>query len=565
VNAGVIGSAAIWVAILFALVAVVTGRRRWLSWSAAIALVSTAVLGWALLSHDFSLEYVTRTTSLATPWPYRLAALWGGMDGSMLVYATMSLSLAAVALTSPASVRVGAGIGLGLLGITVSFANPFVVPDLPAVDGEGLLAILQHPAMIYHPPILYLGLTALVVPFAKTVGLVVGQEQRPTWIRSTRRWLYVSWTLLIAGMAAGGNWAYVELGWGGFWAWDPVENTSLMPWLAATVFLHTSRLEEAGGRMRRWNVLFAALPFALTVLGVYLTRSGVTGSIHSFAEDPLVGRILIVAAAATAVVVASMALRSQPGRQWGRLRLDRNWWLAANAVLLTGALVFIAVGSAFPAVSSVFFGDSVVVNSRFFVMTVLPIAVLIAVGVALSLRTSPREYAIVAVVVAAVVLMVGGLRLGAVLLVPAVASLLVVGAHGLRRRPHGRLVTVKLAHLGFAIILAGVAGSSFGDDFSGPMMAGDTVEVGGHEISLLEVTSGETDRYVYARGRFDVDGRELTPEIRAYEDQPVPVAEPALWSSLTDDVIVAVSLLFPDGQTMAVSVFVRPMVWAVWV
>ncbi|MFZ0014888.1 MAG: cytochrome c biogenesis protein CcsA, partial [Acidimicrobiia bacterium] len=559
-NAGVIGPAAIWVAIVLAVVAVVTGRRRWLSWSAAIALLSAAVLGWALLSHDFSLEYVARTTSLATPWPYRLAALWGGMDGSMLVYAALSLSLAAVGLSSSVAIRVGAGVGLGLLGITVFFANPFVVPDLPAVDGDGLLAILQHPAMIYHPPILYLGLTALVVPFAKTVGLVVGDEQRSTWIRSTRRWLYISWTLLIVGMAAGGNWAYVELGWGGFWAWDPVENTSLMPWLAATVFLHTSRLEEARGRMRRWNVLFAALPFALTVLGVYLTRSGVTGSVHSFAEDPLVGRILIVAAGVMAIVVVWLALRSQPGEPWGGWRLDRNWWLAGNAVLLSAALVFVTVGSAFPAVSSVFFGDSVVVDSRFFVMTVLPIAVLVAVGIALSLRLSVREYVVVAVVVGTAVLMVGGARLGVVLLVPASASLLVIGAHGLRRGRRSPVLTATLAHLGFAMILVGVAGSSFGEDFSGSMMAGDTVEVGGHDITLFELTSGETERYLYARGRFEVDGSELTPEIRAYEDQPVPVAEPALRSTVRDDVIVAVSLLFPDRQTMAVSVFVRPLV-----
>ena len=567
VTAGMIGPAAIWVSIGFGLVAAITGRRRWLGAAAISASVAVAVLAVALLSGDFSLDYVARTTSLATPWPYRLAALWGGMDGSMLFYAAGTLMVAVLGLKSEVGVRVGALTGLGLMGITIFFANPFLVPDIPAVDGAGLLAILQHPAMIYHPPLLYLGLVALIVPFGHTVDLTLGSLSRLEWRSLSRRWLYVSWTVLTIGMAAGANWAYVELGWGGFWAWDPVENTALMPWLAATIWLHSSRLEESRGRARRWNVLFAGLPFALSVLGVYLTRSGATGSIHSFAEDPVVGRILLAAAAVVALLVAVLAAGSGRGEPWGGVRIDRDGWLALNSVLLASVLVFVTAGSAYPAFASVFLGESLVVDSRFFILTVLPLAVLVATSLAMSVGGPRwRVYVVLVGVSIFVTVLVVGARWGVALAGAALASMVLLVARLVKTRPRGRRLTAYLAHIGMAVFLLAVAGSSFGDDFEGSLMPGESIEVGGHIVTLLDVSTGEADRYIFVRATFDVDGMTtLVPEIRAYEDQSTPVAEPELRSTMVDDVIVAVSLLFPDGETVAVSVFVRPLVWWVWI
>ena len=564
-SAGLIGPVAVWAAIACAFLAVVTGRRWALVASSALAALATLVLAVALVSGDFSLAYVAETTSLATPWPYRIAALWGGMDGSMLFYTTLVLGMSAVGVGDATPARVTALVGLGLLGITVFFANPFVVPDLPPVDGSGLLAILQHPAMIYHPPLLYLGLTVLVVPFVLTAGMVLRGSARTEWMAATRRWLYVSWVLLTVGMATGANWAYVELGWGGFWAWDPVENTALMPWLAATVFLHTSRLEESTGMMRRWNVVFAALPFALSVVGVYLTRSGSTGSIHSFAEDPVVGRVLLISAALVAVFVVLLASRSAPGERWIRFRLDRSGWLGLNALLVTTALVFVSAGSIYPAVSSVFLGDQVSVGSRFFVITILPLAVVVAAGLAAALRRPWLVLAVATLAVAGAVAALVGPHLGLVLLAPAAGSLLALTIDSARRRPSRRLWPAHVSHIGMALFLVAVAASAFGDDHSGSMRPGESVVVAGHEVTLVSVGTGEADRYVFARARFTVDDATLVPEIRAYEDQAVPVAEPALWSTPRQDVIVAVSLLFPDGETVEVSVFVRPLVWWVWV
>ena len=564
-SAGVLGPVAVWGAIALAVVAVATGRRRASIASAVLASAATVVLAVALLAGDFSLGYVAETTSLATPWPYRLAALWGGMDGSMLFYTTMVLVIGASALKRSIPVRVVAAVGLGLLLIVVFFANPFAVLDLPPVDGGGLLAILQHPAMVYHPPILYLGLTTLIVPFALSVEMVMAGSDRSSWMARARRWQYASWTLLTIGMAAGAHWAYVELGWGGFWAWDPVENTALMPWLATTVFLHTSRIEETTGRWRRSNVMLAALPFALTVLGVYLTRSGATGSIHSFAEDPVVGRILLISAGIIALLVFAMALRSEVGDRWGPVRLDRNGWLAVNALLLTSALVFITAGSAYPAFASVFRGEDVTIDSRFFVVTVLPVAVLVSASLALAVRRFPATYAMTLGVAAIAVVVLFGPRIGVVLIAPALAAAATLVVGMISRGQRGRRLTIHLAHLGMAVLLSGVAGSSFGGDFNGTMVPGDTVEVAGHELILDEIETGDRDRYAFVRANFALDGAPISPEIRGYEEQTTPVAEPALRSSPLDDVVVAISLLFPDGDTVEVSVFVRPLVMWVWV
>lgn len=563
-SAGVVGSAALWAAIGLAIVAVVTGRRRALLASTVAVAAATVVLVIALVTADFSLAYVAETTSLATPWPYRLAALWGGMDGSLLFYTALAMVVGVAALKRPIPVRIVAAAGAGLLLITGFFADPFTVLDIPAVDGGGLLAILQHPAMVYHPPILYLGLTTLIVPFALTVEMALGRGVRETWMARARRWVYVSWTLLTLGMVAGASWAYAELGWGGFWAWDPVENTALMPWIAATVFLHTSRIEDATGRWRRWNVMFASLPFALTIMGVYLTRSGATGSIHSFAEDPVVGGILLVTSAVVALLALTMAVRSKTGEGWDTLRFDRNGWLAINAMLLTTALVFVTAGSAYPAFVSVFSGREVAVDSGFFVLTVLPIAVLVAMSLYVALEPRLVTYLSVLALAAGGSLATVGPHVGVLLIAPALASLILLAVGSVTGRVGGRKATIQLAHLGMAVLLVGVAGSSFGDEFRGSMVPGDSVGVAGHQLTLREINTGEEGRFVFVEANFDLDGSRISPEIRAYEDQTTPVAEPALRSGPIEDVIVAVSLLFPDANTVEVTVFVRPLVTWVW-
>lgn len=575
VESGQLGTVALWAAVGTATVSLFYRPKTLLRLATLLAVLGTGVLAFALLTNDFSLAYVAKTTSRATPWPYRLSAVWGGMEGSMLFYVAMLLAVGSWGVRERGDLerRVVATVGLGGLLLTALATNPFVRLDIPAVDGQGLLAILQHPAMIYHPPILYLGLTSLVVPFALTLGALVRSEEPAQWIPTVRRYLLIPWTLLTLGMVAGANWAYVELGWGGFWAWDPVENTALLPWLAATVFLHTSRVTRRDGRLQRWTIFFALFPFALSVLGVYLTRSGVTGSIHSFAEDPVVGRILLIAASVTAIGVAVAAIRSNRGPAWARSGPGRSSWLAASAVLVGLVTSFVLVGSAYPAYISVFRGDTVVLDTTYFVTMVLPPSIGIALLVGFALQTSwaghgikPSDWAVFAAGAAAST----GLMLWVAEEVAPAGLVLAIAAGGsvalVIRHLRGWLFDpARLAHLGLAMVLVGAGGSSLGTDTAIRMREGDTVEIGSHSLELVEVSTGETANFVYAEGRFLIDGSvELRPQIRGYERQSLPVAEPALWSTPLADVIVAVSLMTVEADGFDVAVFVRPMVWWVW-
>lgn len=579
-DAALFGMVFLWAAVASALAATILPSalrpRLTLKVAAAGASLAAATLTWALLSIDLSLEYVAETTSRATPWPYRVAALWGGMDGSMLFYAAMTAVVVYLAFRRrpPSSaMRVASGSIAALLGFAAVFANPFTEAAVPPVDGAGLLAILQHPAMIYHPPLLYLGLTTLVVPFALTAGpLLVGEGTADGDL--TRRWLLVSWTVLTFGMAAGSNWAYVELGWGGFWAWDPVENTALMPWLAITAYVHTSRVTRRDGRLGRSTAILAMLPFAFSVLGVYLTRSGVTGSIHAFAEDPVIGRVLLGSAVVVAAAVVFLGLRAHAGPEWGRIHARRDSWLAGNTIVISAVLAFVLIGSAYPAYAQVFFAEDVAIDTTFYVLTVYPLALLVVAGAALGLRSNwglsgPRGrewagFAALAVVGAALVFVIAqgswpaapGVGLSAAAIIFLVAQLF---------RQRGRELVANVAHLGIALVVLGAAGSALGGEFSGTMRPGESIEVSGHTVTLESISTGEADRFAFARALFRLDGAiVLAPEIRGYEDQAVPVAEPALRSTPAGDVIVAISLLFPDANAVDVSVFVRPLVWWVW-
>jgi cytochrome c-type biogenesis protein CcmF len=596
-DAATIGTVTLWAAIACAVVAVVaglaapeTGLPRW-ALLAALGMAATATLTLlvALIGGDFALDYVALTTSRATPVPYRFAALWGAMDGSLLFYATLTLAVGAVATRRmPVDLRgiataVAAAVGCGLLLVTAVLATPFDTLAIPAVDGQGLLAILQHPAMVYHPPILYLGLTVLVAPFAITVAAVARDRVDLDWLRLTRRWMLVSWTLLALGMVAGANWAYVELGWGGFWAWDPVENTGLMPWLAATVFLHTSQVQRRDGRLARWNVAFALAPFVLTVLGVYLTRSGATGSIHSFAESTTIGRILLGAAVVVALFAAAAVVRTAGAASDAEFQLlGRDTWLTANGALLAVALLVVVVGSAYPAYLEVFLDQEVSVPARFFVAALVPIAVVLLLAVPFALRTrwnarrlSAIELAAFAAVAVCAALLAAWLAdstnvAGLVVLGLAVGATALLIVDLVRRRPRGRTLAAHLAHLGIVLVLFGGAASSLGTDFEGAVGVGDRVDVGPYTVRVDEIGTGEGDRYSSVgatvsllRNGTVVDS--LRPEIRAYEEQPLPIPEPALRSTLRDDVVVSISRVTEDASRVWLSVFLRPMVLWVWI
>ena len=338
----------------------------------------------------------------------------------------------------------------------------------------------------------------------------------------------------------------------------------------------------ADGRLVRWNVGFALLPFVLTLLGVYLTRSGVTGSVHAFAESPVIGRVLLGAAIIGLVFGIWAALRADRGEPWERVSLlGRETWLAGSAGLVTIALVFVTVGSAYPAYLQVFLDERALVRPVFFVTVLLPLAIVLAVGLAFAFDTrwasrrlgGPKIWWYVIVAVASVttaVVTIGDHPAPAILLLGlAAATVLVLSLDLARVKPSGLVLAGHLAHIGMALVLVGGAGSSLGEDFAATMGPGEVARLESYTVEVDAIRSGEGDRFIFVAADLTVTGEggssfELSPEIRAYEEQALPVPEPALHSTPWEDVVVAISRVSGDASVVDVTVFVRPLVFFVW-
>ncbi|MCP4245620.1 MAG: cytochrome c biogenesis protein CcsA, partial [bacterium] len=441
------------------------------------------------------------------------------------------------------SVVVMALLVAALLAATATFSSPFDQLAIPAIDGSGLLAILRHPAMLIHPPILYLGHTVLLVPFAVTMGALVTNRADLTWLRLVRTWLLISWAALTFAMAGGSMWAYVELGWGGFWAWDAVENSALLPWLAVTAFLHTSRIQQRSGRLVRWNTALAMLPFALTTLGIYVTRSGLTGSVHAFAESQVVGRFALALFAAVALTAIGVAVRYRPPSTGWRLGHSGELWYATNALVLLWAILVIALGSTYPLLSRLV-GDSVSVAPRWYVAMLFPPALIALGGVALAHRSAPTNrgalrlragwHGASTIVIWAVLAATGvGSLVPALILAPALAAALLLGFDLVRQASDRRRLVGAMAHLGIAMVLFGAAGSALGAEHHGGVTTGDGVDVGGYTVTVRRITTGQGEGFSFVAAEVVLsDGGDeagvLVPEWRGYDGSVLPTPEPAL-------------------------------------
>jgi len=335
--------------------AALAGRRVIAQGALAIAVASivaaTGRLVAAIAQFDLSYEYVATQSRARSGNAYRLAALWGGAEGSLLFFGALLGLAVAVAAWRFDLGSWGLGVGGAVVGsvavIVAAAANPFARAALPTVRGAGLTPILEHPAMLYHPPILYLGLVATVVPFLLVLDnpLAVQHDSDSATFRGVRRWLLVAWTLLTIGLATGANWAYVELGWGGYWAWDPVENTVLIPWLVLTAALHLLRGSPRGAGLPRLAIASTALPFVLVLFGATVTRSGGLSSVHAFADAEALGWSL----GAVTLVSGDLALwrmRRTRGLTGGlpEVLLSRNSFIVASAALAAFMAFVVLVG-----------------------------------------------------------------------------------------------------------------------------------------------------------------------------------------------------------------------------
>src|SRR3954466_10872480 len=359
----------------------------------AAALVASAVLLTALLRHDFSFRYVADHTSRKLPTLYTLSAFWGGQEGSLLLWLLVltGYGAAAVLLNRVAARDLVAWVVPGLGGVATLFAfllvfvaSPFA-PQLAPLDGSGLTPSLQNPYMVMHPPLLYLGYVGLTVPFAFAMGALLSRRTDERWIVATRRWPRAAWTFLGVGQLLGAHWAYVEVGWGGYYAWDPVVNAALMPWLAATAFLHSVMVQERKGMLKVWNVLLVIGAFCLSLFGTFLTRSGVLNSIHSFTESSIgpwfLGFIGLVTAASLALVFWRLDLL----RSRTRLEsvISREATFLYNNLLLVALCLTILWGVVYPLPSEAVRGEAVTVGPPYynFFLRVFGLPLLLLMGI----------------------------------------------------------------------------------------------------------------------------------------------------------------------------------------
>jgi cytochrome c-type biogenesis protein CcmF len=586
------------------------GDAAWMALArpAALAQFVFVALAFAALmasfaTNDFSVINVASNSNSELPLAYRLAATWGSHEGSMLLWVLMlagwtaAVSLRSLHLPLAMVSRVLGVMGLvstGFLLFILFTSSPFERLSPPALDGRDLNPLLQDPGMVIHPPMLYMGYVGFAVAFAFAVAALLAGRFDATWARWSRPWTTAAWAFLTIGIALGSWWAYYELGWGGWWFWDPVENASFMPWLAGTALIHSLAVAEKRGAFKAWTVLLAIAAFSLSLLGTFLVRSGVLTSVHAFATDPARGVFILGFLAL--VIGGSLALfgwRSAAVGFAGAFdRFSRESLLLANNVLLVVATGSVMLGTLYPlALDALGLGKLSVGPPYFdavFVPLMAPLVLLMAVGplarwksaslgdVARNLRWPAlmASVAALALPLAAGRFSLGaafGLFLAAWVFTACAVLVLQQARHGTvaLRRSGASFWGMLLAHAGVAVFIVGVTMvKSFEEQRDVKMQIGDHVELAGWRFTLNSLGQAQGPNYLALRARFTVQ-REggaaftMTPEKRLYKVQQMPMTEAAIHSGVTRDLYLALGEAL-DEKTWTVRVHIKPFVNWIW-
>lgn len=585
----------------------------------AVVGLAFVVLSLAMVRSDLRLAYVAEHTERSLPALLKVAAIWAGQEGSLLLWAMVLAVVGALAAwTRRRHEGRGEAVTLGVFSLVNAFfagllflaADPFR-PGLygAPLDGYGLNPMLQHWAMVLHPPMLFLGYTCSIVPFAVAMGAIAGGRGREAWSGEARRWALASWLFLTLGIGLGAYWAYVELGWGGYWAWDPVENASLLPWLAGTALVHTIMVDSQRGGFRGWAASLAVTTFGLCVLATYLTRSGVVESIHAFAASA-VGSAFLGLLGAIAVgggLTVFLGRRSLRGGARLERVVSRDGAVVVGNVLLlamTGVTLF---GTVFPIVSGAFLERAVSVGSAYYarvfgplalvLLSIMSLAPLLGYGQGGLARgvLAPGAGAVVILIACAI----GGVRSPAALACVAIGSMTVlviassfvrsarVAARGAGGPPGGttsggpvavaRMVDSnhrrfggQLVHTGLVLVLIGVAGSSlYARKQSFTMRPGDRVEFAGYTVEFGGLGQSRGSNYSVVEARVtmtDAGGRaiELRPEQRFYDKAETASAEVSIRSGIRQDLYVGLVGWTAGGETAAIQVLINPVVAWIW-
>jgi cytochrome c-type biogenesis protein CcmF len=567
-----------------------------------------AALAYAFLHNDFSVLYVEEHSNSGLPLHYRFAAIWGGHEGSLLLWvAILSIWTAAVATFSKHLPEEMVARVLGVMGlIAVGFilfmlltSNPFDRLLPAAADGQELNPLLQDPGLVIHPPMLYMGYVGFSVAFAFAIAALLGGKLDATWARWSRPWTTVAWVFLTTGVMLGSWWAYYELGWGGWWFWDPVENASFMPWLVGTALIHSLAVTEKRGAFKSWTVLLAIAAFSLSLLGTFMVRSGVLTSVHSFATDPKRGVFIL---AFLAIVIGSSLLlfawRAPKIGLGGKFDMvSRESMLLSNNVLLSVAAASVFIGTLYPLFMDALGMGKLSVGPPYFEAVFVPLMALAVLMMGLGAlarwkQTSVPELAkrvrwgFAAAVILALLLpfvfkhWTPMIAFGLMLSFWIIASLVVslqqrwAGQGAFMQRVRNQSLSyygMQLAHLGVAVFIIGVTVvKGYATERDVRMEVGDTVDAGGYVFRFDGVRDINGPNYVAAEGHFTVtkDGKpvtELSPQKRRYNASGMPMTEAAIDTGLFRDLYVSMGEPIPGTQSAwSVRVYYKPFVDWIW-
>ena len=579
------------------------------------AVTAFGALEWAILSNDFSVQFVADHSARNTPIVFKVATAWSALEGSIVLWVLVLSGYVAVVARQvrhrsvDGADRLGAGalavmalVAVFFFGLVATVASPFRSIGPVPLDGPGPNPLLQnHILMAVHPPLLYLGYIGFTVPFAFAVSALALGEQGPQWVRRTQRWALIAWTFLTAGIIGGAWWSYEVLGWGGYWAWDPVENASLLPWLVGTAYLHSATMQARRGVLKAWSIALVLATFSLTILGTFLTRSGVIASVHSFTQSPvgpaLLGFFALVVIGSFGLFAARAHLVASP------TKLDslasREGAFLLNNLLLTVFALVVLTGTVYPLLVEAFSGDQLSVGRPFFDQMAVPLAgaLLLAMGIGtvLPYRVARRSVVwdrlripvVVALAIGAVTVLWFSTP-ASVTIVVTLASLIVASgltqllrsAHRIGGRPLsaiGRVVVGdpgywggQLAHAGIAVLAVGVACSSaLAQQRTVTIDTGSSEPFAGYTVTYDGMyRSTEPNRTV--RGAEIVlskDGEALTtlrPNLAEFQNQVQAVGTPAVWTgSWGDDVYASITNV--DDQSVRVTLYRFPLVSLVWI
>jgi len=579
-------------------------RYTWLV--LAGALVATAAMQLALLTHDFSLRYVAGNGSRSTPLLYTVTAMWSALEGSILLWAlVLSGYLAVMArrfrdrVADPVvawATLVALGVSAFFFGLMAGPANPFRLVSGPVpLDGPGPNPLLQnHPLVAFHPPMLYLGYVGFTIPFAFALASLITGRVGEGWLGETRRWTLFAWGFLSVGIVLGAWWSYEVLGWGGYWAWDPVENASFLPWLTATAYVHSVMVQERRGMLRVWNLSLLVATFSLTILGTFLTRSGVLNSVHAFSESAVGPLILGFFALVVAVSVALIGWRGDLLRSPGSIDapVSREGAFLANNVAFAAFAFVVLLGTVFPLLAEALNGDQLSVGAPYFDRMTAPIGFtllfLMAVAPALPWRKAAAEtlhhrllWPAWAGTLTVVSCVAAGLRGLGPLLAFGLAAF--AGAAAVRqlvlsvRAAHrggeppwrallGRANGGMVVHVGVVVVAVGFAASSaYGHRAQFRLAPGQSARLAGHTVAYLGTSTVDhtNKRTTSARVRVD-GGRVYAPALNQFPSGSQAIGTPSVKTGPLSDVYLTL-VVPPDGAGVAViGVNVQPLIAWLW-